>query len=111
MKTFSLAIVYTLAFYGAIALLQQIQVTDSLINTLFQAPMVLGLIYLVLKLEDKRQASAMVREETFRSTMSQLLSVIVELSGMVRPGKMTSEDMGDIREFIKSTIIKGDKSQ
>lgn len=105
MKTFSLSIIYTLAVFGLLALYQQIQVNDSLINALLQAPMVGGLIYLVLKLEDKRQASAMVREESFRKIVDSLLGVIVELSSLAKPGVISSDDLIGFQEYIKKQIV------
>lgn len=87
---------------------QEIQVTDNLINALLQIPMVVGLIYLVLKLEDKRQASAMVREETFRKIVNDLLGVIVELSSMSKPGVISSDDIKGFQSYIKDQIIKRD---
>lgn len=109
MRLFSLAIVYSLSFIGLLSLYKQIQVTDNLLNALLQVPMVVGLIYLVLKLEDKRQASAMVREDTFRSIVDSLLGVIVEMSTMVNPGKVSSEQIKSLEKYLKSQYAQEEK--
>jgi hypothetical protein len=109
MRLFSLAIVYSLSFIGLLSLYKQIQVTDNLLNALLQVPMVVGLIYLVLKLEDKRQASAMVREDTFRSIVDSLLGVIVEMSTMVNPSKVSSDQIKSLEKYLKSQYSQEEK--
>jgi hypothetical protein len=80
----------------------QVQIDSQLITTLLQIPMVAGLIYLVLALEDKRQASATLREETFRKVVNDLLGVIAELSTLANPNTITSTQIKSIEQYLKS---------
>lgn len=107
MKQLVSSLAYAIVFTGLTSALQQATFDIQWLTTLLQIPMVAGLIVLVLKLEDKRQASAMVREETFRSVVDSLLGVIVELSSMANPGKINSEQIKNIEKYLSSQREQG----
>lgn len=107
MKVNASSLAYAIALSILIYGLQQVQLDVNWINSLLQIPMVAGLIVLVLKLEDKRQASALVREETFRKIVNDLLGVIIELSSLSNPNTITSNQIRSIEEYLKSQKEQG----
>lgn len=107
MKLSSLILVVTLPFILALTPPYQIDFSNELVNAILQVPMVVGLIYLVLKLEDKRQASASLREETFRKIVNDLLGVIIELSTLANPNTITSSQIKSIESYLKSQKEQG----
>lgn len=73
----------------------------ELINALLQIPIVVALIYLVLTLEDKRQASAKLREETNQKVIDSLLGIIDELAGQAQPDKVSSRQLRLIQDYLE----------
>lgn len=102
MKLLVSSLAYSIAVNGLLIGLQQVQFDVQWLTTLLQVPMVAGLIVLVLKLEDKRQASAMVREETFRTIVDSLLGAIMELSSVANPDKVPNDLQKSIDVLLAS---------
>lgn len=75
--------------------------SPEVINALLQIPQVLALIYLVLKLEDRRQKSAELREESNRKTVDSLLGLIDELSARSTPEKISSRQLRLIQDYLQ----------
>lgn len=71
------------------------------VSILVQIPLVAALIYLVLKLEDKRQESAKIREEANRRTVEALLGVIDELSARNAPDRINSRQLNLIQDYLR----------
>jgi len=101
-KIASLSVIYSLALYGLLSAFLQVQVDPQLINGLLQIPMVAGLIYLVLSLEDKRHLSAQIRETTMVKIVNDLLGVIVELSTLASSSRITSQEIQSIESYLKN---------
>jgi len=76
----------------------------ALINALLQVPMVFALVYLVLKLEDKRQNGARIREEANQRIVEALLGVIDELSAQNSPNRINSRQLGLIQDYLRDEV-------
>lgn len=84
----------------------QVTIDQNFFGTLLQIPMVAGLIYLVLSLEDKRQASAKAREETFVKVVDNLLGLINDLASTVDSSKISSTQYHMMEKHLRDTITK-----
>jgi len=84
----------------------QVTIDQNFFGTLLQIPMVAGLIYLVLSLEDKRQASAKAREETFVKVVDNLLGLINDLASIADNSKISSSQYKMMEKHIRDLVEK-----
>jgi len=84
----------------------QVTIDQNFFGTLLQIPMVAGLIYLVLSLEDKRQASAKAREETFVKVVDNLLGLINDLASIADNSKISSSQYKMMEKHIRDIVEK-----
>lgn len=71
-----------------------------LIRMALEVPFVVALIYLVLKLEDRRQDAMRLREESNQKIVDSLLGLIDEISARSNPDSLTSKQTKLIREYL-----------
>lgn len=74
---------------------------ENFINAIIQVPVVAALIYLVLKLEDKRQKSAELRENSNQRVIDSLLGVIDELAARNTPDRINSRQLRLIQDYLE----------
>lgn len=86
-------------------------ITPEVINALLQIPLVGALIYLVLKLEDKRQKSAELREQSNQRIVDSLLGVIDELAAKATPDKINSRQLNLIQDYLRDEQHRREESE
>lgn len=78
--------------------------TAILIRMALEIPFVGALVYLVLKLEDKRQASSLLREKSNQQIIDSLLGLIDDLASRQNPDKITSRQYKKYDEYLKGEL-------
>lgn len=71
------------------------------LQLIVQVPIVAALIYLVLKLEDKRQESAKLREQTNQRLIDSLLGLIDDLANRQNPDHLTARQLKAVQGYAE----------
>lgn len=111
MKAIVISLLSTLAYTGLSAAALQVVDYAILVPTLIQIPFVAGLIYLVLVMEGKRLENAKLREESFITITTLMLSLITDMAKQAGSQNVSFELIKSIEAYIKASIKleKGEK--
>ena len=102
MKLPSLSFFYALIVVISDKLLFQTNQYSEYAPALIQLPLVAGLIYLVLQLEQKRAETLKAREESFTATFTLMLTLIREMSLQAGKQNISFELVKSIEAYIKA---------
>lgn len=83
---------------------------NIIITALVQVPYAGAMIYLVLKLEDKRQNAIKARDEIHRHTIDGLLALIDELASRNSPDRVTARQLRSILRHMSKNKIEPEEN-